>query len=82
MVGTQLSDMTEMYNDAAKSISGIELIVKRMEEGLPEKKARLKELVKKVEATKKIADQRKKLKALQGEQGWALVIEKEKVCWK
>lgn len=71
--------MSSSYEEVGKNIRGIESTIERMEADIPEKKHKLKELQKKVEATKQIAEQKAKQLELHGEHGWALVIEKEKV---
>lgn len=80
MKGTQLANMSTSYEDVQKNINGVEATVRRMVEEIPEKEARRDDLQKKLDATQKIADQKAKLQRLKGEQGWALVIEKEQVC--
>jgi chromosome segregation ATPase len=79
MRGTQLDSMELSYSEAQKNIIGVENTVKRMQEEMPEKKAKVDELHKKLAATQKIAVQKARLQKLRGEQGWALVIEKESV---
>ena len=55
-------------------------LVQLMKRDIPEKRAKVVELQKRVNASTKIEEQKRKLALLKHEKGWALVIGKERVC--
>ncbi|WWD18585.1 hypothetical protein CI109_103038 [Kwoniella shandongensis] len=76
--GTQLSTLLDTYNVASQNIEQLKNHIKRQQEAIPHLREKVESDKRKLEASRKILDQKAKMTHLLNQLCWAYVADKEK----